>query len=181
MIHKNIYNATIHSSTGYTPAFLHFGRSITNIFDLFTPSDLDAIAYPYKYYTYMSSQKEIYNKVYANMKEAQHLRNTRQHKKTSLRKFEVNDLVYLKSNDTFKSRFLDPYIVVKVISDVLVSIKQYEDEIAEPFNINIDRLLLVQQRKHHLSSLTSSLSKNPGPMTTSSVSSPSHSVKKYNL
>ena len=56
----------------------------------------------------------------------------------------------MKTNDTFKSRYIGPYIVVKVISDVVVSIKHYENEVAQPFTINIDRLFLVQKRKEHL-------------------------------
>ena len=149
MIHKSIYNTTIHSSTGYTPAFLHYGRSIINIFDMFEPSELEAISFPYEYYTHMASLEKMYNQAYNNMRNAQQERNKQQHQKAFLRNFKVNDIVYVKTNDTFKSRYIGPYIVVKVISDVVVSIKHYENEVAQPFTINIDRLFLVQKRKEH--------------------------------
>ena len=70
MIYKNIYTTTIYSSTGYLPAFLHFGRAITCIFHLFQAPQLDDIFFPFKYYKYMDSMKKIFKDVH-NIKEAQ--------------------------------------------------------------------------------------------------------------
>lgn len=150
MIHKNLYNTTIHSSTGYSPAFLHFGRSISNIFDLFVEPNLEALSYPYDYYNYLSSMKEVYQEVMKNMKDAQQTRNQRQHKSAHLRKFQPGDRIFIKTKDTFKPRYIGPFSVMQVLSDVLISIREAENEIAQPFTINIDRVLLVPQRKQHL-------------------------------
>ncbi|XP_035214374.1 uncharacterized protein K02A2.6-like [Stegodyphus dumicola] len=37
LIHQNIYNGTIHPSTGYSPNILHFGRNLSLLFDTFHP------------------------------------------------------------------------------------------------------------------------------------------------
>lgn len=151
MIHKSIYNTTVHSSTGYSPAFLHFGRSIANIFDLFeNPDDSETLSFPYEYYNYLSSIKNIYQEVFQNMKDAQAARNKRQHKTAHLRKFQPGDLIFIKTKDTFKPRYIGPFSVVKVLSDVLISIREAENDIAQQFNINIDRVLLAPKRRQYL-------------------------------
>ena len=83
------------------------------------------------------------------MKQHQAYRNQRQHKKAALRKFEVGDVIFLKTRDTFKSRFIGPFSAQKVISDVLILVKDMENEVAEPFSINIDKVIPAHKRKQH--------------------------------
>ena len=45
IIHKNTCNTTNHFSTGYSPAFLHFGQAMIGIFDIFKAPQSHAILF----------------------------------------------------------------------------------------------------------------------------------------
>lgn len=75
---------------GYLPAFLHFGWSLSNIFDLFE--------YPKLCCTLLSTQIcLLWNKCTTenvnNMKRVQHLHNQWQNKFAKLCKFQINDII----------------------------------------------------------------------------------------
>ena len=71
--------------------------------------------------------------VYSNMKQHQANKNQQQQKKVALRKIEVGDITILKTRYAFKSRFIGPFSIQKVISDVLISVKGMENEVADLF------------------------------------------------
>lgn len=64
----------------------------------------------------MSSVKQVYQKMFDNIKEAQLLRTQIQHKYVKLRKFQVGDTVFIKTKDTFKPRYIGLFTIVKVLS-----------------------------------------------------------------
>ena len=71
-------------------------------------------------------------------------------KNAKLRTILVNDIVYLKSVDKFKSKYVGPFIVTQKHSPVSFSIKRlhYPDNCA--FRVHIDRLLLAPPRNDNL-------------------------------
>lgn len=81
------------------------------------------------------------------MKGTQHLRNQQQHKYAKLHKFQVVDTIIIKTKDSFKPRNSDPFPIVNVLLNVLISVKNSENEIAQPFTINTDRVLPAHKRK----------------------------------
>ena len=60
MIHKNSYTTTVHTFTGYSPAFLHYGGSISSVFDLYNPEKVDPLAFTYDYHQYISFMSKIF-------------------------------------------------------------------------------------------------------------------------
>ena len=54
----------------------------------------------------------------------------------------------MKTKETFKLRFTGPFVVVKVISDVFLYIRNSENELVAPFTIN--RIIKAHKRKEPL-------------------------------
>lgn len=151
LIHQNLYNNSIHSSTGFAPALIHFGRELSTFYDTFDPSvdspHLDKFQYFNKV---LFTMKDIYAKVYRNLISAQEERNTKVNENKKLRTFQIGDTVYLKSSDKFLPSFKGPYQVIQKHTDVTYSIQRLNDEYADKLKIHIDKLLLAPPRKEHL-------------------------------
>lgn len=53
-------------------------------------------------------------------------------------KFQVGDNVFIRTKDSFKPRNIGPYIIGKVLSDVLFAVRNLENEVTQTFVINSD-------------------------------------------
>lgn len=150
LIHVHQYNTVVHPATQFSPSFVHFGRSIANIYDLFEMhSDLSADL-PFQYHNFMEQLIKLYEKVQGNIKAMQSQRVTRQNLKAKERSFQVGDTVYMKAKDRFKKRFAGPYMVVEVHSPVLVSLRDLENSAGKVIKLNIDKLIVCPPRRQHL-------------------------------
>lgn len=98
----------------------------------------------------MFSMKHMYQKVFNNMKETQYLCNLKQHTTIKLCKFQVDDIIFNRTMNTFKIRNLRPFIITKIISNVFISVKDLENEVEQSLNINIYNALLVPKLQKHL-------------------------------
>ncbi|XP_035206606.1 uncharacterized protein LOC118181543 [Stegodyphus dumicola] len=151
LIHQNIYNGTIHPSTGYSPNILHFGRNLSLLFDTFHPDPRPAQLDKSHYLCDLLTQLKLtYEHAYETLERKQVEQNTRQLKNAKLRSFSIDDVVYLKSKDTFKPRFSGPFCIVSKSSDVNYTIRALDNEFAQPFKIHINRLRLAPKRFSHL-------------------------------
>ena len=104
-IHKNLYNGSIHSSSGFTPNQLHFGRNLSLIFDTFQP-DIEPIQLNKTQYLshVLTSLNKYYKDAYLNLGRKQVEENNKHNVNAKARNLKKNSLVYLKSKDKFKSK-----------------------------------------------------------------------------
>lgn len=151
LLHQHLYNGTVHSSTGFTPNLLHFGRNHALFFDTFNPNVQTVFLDKSHFAADLLSQlKTTYETAYSNLERAQVEQNSRHAQNAKLRKFNIGDIVYLKSKDKFKPRFAGPFTVVEKNNDVNYTIRLLDNPYAESFKIHINRLRLAPSRSPHL-------------------------------
>lgn len=151
LIHQSLYNGSVHSSTKFTPNVIHFGRNIPLLFDTFNmqtePQQLDQSHYIDQI---MSQLKSAYQMNYDNLIHQQNLQNSRQHQNAKLRVLQVNDIVYLKDNKKFKSKFTGPFSVVEKVGTHNYKIQTLDNHHSTPFLVHVDRLRKAPPRFGHL-------------------------------
>lgn len=150
-IHKNLYNGSVHSSTGFTPNQLHFGRHLSLIFDTFQP-DLQPTQIDKTQYLagVLASLNECYQKCFSNLERRQLQQNNRQEANAKVRNLRVNDIVYLRSRDKFKPKYTGPYTITKKCNSRNYLIRVDGDPQARQFRIHVDRLRVAPKRKEYL-------------------------------
>lgn len=151
LIHQNVYNSTIHSSTGYSPFLLHFGREVSIFFDVYS-HDLHEIPVDHaSYITQVLGDLNIYyQNAYSSLERNQLDQNNKFATKAKLRSFEVNDIVYLRSKDTFNPRYTGPFTIVTKNNDVNYTIRLLSDSNAPSFKIHVNRIKGAPARKQSL-------------------------------
>lgn len=164
-IHKNLYNGSIHSSTGYSPNLIHFGRQLSLVFDTFQPEiEIQQLDKAHYIDTLLSTLKVIYSNTYQNLIRKQEKQNIDKNSNSRLRQIKVDDIVYIRSKDKFNNKYSGPYKVIKKHSDVTYSIQYLDNSHANIFKIHIDRLLLAPPRKDYLKTNDSFNQDNNVPM-----------------
>lgn len=151
LIHQNIYNGSTHSTTGFTPNLLHFGRNLSLFFDTFNDNaamiSLDKSHYINKM---LSDLKIIYEQSYSNTERQQVKQNSRQAAKAKLRVLNTSDIVYLKSMHKFNNKFSGPFIILHKDNNVNYTIQRLNNPHARAFKVHIDRLRLAPKRRDYL-------------------------------
>lgn len=150
-IHQNLYNGTTHSSTGFTPNMLHFGRELPLIFDLFddevVPTHLDKSHYLARILTDLNNH---YKKAYDNLIINQIKQNKLREAKSTNRSFKIGDTVYLRGHNNFKQKYSGPFSVISKESDLNYNIQLQGDQFAPIKRVHICRLRYAPPRKTYL-------------------------------
>lgn len=67
-IYKTMYNCTYHNTIKTSPNKVHFGRSLTNIFEMFNADKyLNRLDVHHDYFVLMNNLQDLYDKVYSNL------------------------------------------------------------------------------------------------------------------
>jgi transposase InsO family protein len=150
-LHKSIYNASRHTSTGFSPNMVHFARELSIITDTFNNQykleDLSQSHYLLKIYEIVD---KVHRMVYGNIQTSQEKSRLWQHKISRIRKFKPQDMVYIKSSHVFNKKLTGPYLVKSLHGPVLCAVQRYGNVRAPVFKIHVDRLHLVPPRPQHL-------------------------------
>lgn len=151
LIHQQLYNGVVHSSTGYTPNILHFGRNLSLIFDTFNP-EIAVVNLDKSYYikNLLTELTTIYENAYDSMTRMQVRQNARHNSNAKLRSLKVNDIVYVKSRDTFKPKYTGPFVIVEKCNDLNYIIKHLDDSNPVLLKYHLNRLRLAPNRYPHL-------------------------------
>lgn len=150
-IHQILYNGSTHSTTEFSPNLIHFGRSLSLIFDTYNSEIDKQNINPTEYLdNIFKSLKHIYQQTYTNIAEKQVKQNNKIRPNTRLREFKTGYVVYLKSRDKFNKKFTGPYTIIKRNTAVTYSIRLKDNTQADIFKIHVDRLHYVPQRKSSL-------------------------------
>nr|XP_042912660.1 uncharacterized protein LOC122272744 isoform X1 [Parasteatoda tepidariorum] len=159
LIHQQIYNSAIHPATGYSPNMLHFGREMSIFFDTYQNPNNKLISLDQASYVsqVLNDLNNYYSNAYTSLRQNQTDQNSKFERKAKLRKFEVNDIVYLKSKDSFNPKFNGPYTIVIKHNDVNFSIQFLSNPNAPVFKINANRLRLAPHRKTSLCATSNKL------------------------
>lgn len=152
LIHQQVYNSTVHPSTGFTPNLIQFGRELGLYFDTFQNNHdvLQLIDHSFYAKQVLSDLNKYFETAFDSLKLHQADQNSKFAQNAKLRCFEKGNTVYLKSKDAFNPRYTGPYTVVDKHSDVNVSIRILSDEFAKPFKVHVNRLRLARERRPFL-------------------------------
>lgn len=152
MIHKIIYNSTIHSSTKETPNFLFFGRDLAIPFE--TVTEQEQIYENQKQYARdkIEIMKNAYEEAMKNLELSKIKQETEQLKKARTRDLNIGDLVFLenKRNAFKKSKYLGLYRITDKLNKFIYLIKRANLPFAQPFKVHVNRIRLLPDRKKHL-------------------------------
>ena len=149
-IHKAHYNACVHPSSKFSPNLVHFGRALSVLTDTFHDDvTIEILNEHSSLPQILKSINKMQQQVGENLETHQRLQNESVRRK-EVRKFKINDVVYIRSKNKVKSSYDGPFTVVHVNSDVTVKVQRAEEADAAPFLIHVDRLLKVADRFPHL-------------------------------
>lgn len=151
LIHKAMYNSSVHNTVGFSPNAVHFGRALSLIFDTYHPevtiNQLDKAAYIMNMFKDLNN---TYKLVYSNLVLNQNNQNRAQQINARMRNFQAGDKVYLKGKEKFKPRYDGPFVIVKKVSEVNYLIRLAENPAASEFIVHINRLILLPPRAPYL-------------------------------
>ncbi|XP_054709022.1 uncharacterized protein K02A2.6-like [Uloborus diversus] len=149
-IHQNLYNGSVHSSTGFTPNSLHFGIELALIFDTYNP-DIKCVQLDKTQYMahVLETLQKQYTTAFSNLERKQYEQNVKQHENAKLRDIKEGQIVYLRSKDKFKPKFTGPYQVIKRCNAVNYLIRFANNSFANTFKVHVDRLRPAIHRKQH--------------------------------
>ena len=146
-IHKNLYNASLHPSTKYSPNMIHFGRELSTFLDTFDPKIQSLlINQAFEIDKILKSMQQVYNSTFKNLTSSQRQQNHSYNTRAKLRSFNVKDIVYIRTRSPYKPQYDGPFIITKKLSDVTVQVQFQNNKFAQPFIIHINRLFKVLPR-----------------------------------
>lgn len=121
---KAFYNASIHSSTKFSPSYVFFMRETKKVFDIEENSNIERETYslPVYFTKFKRVLSEVTKQVTTNQLAAKEKRNSRSKLKSSRRTFKTKDLVYVKDTRGFRKHFNGPWTVTRVLSPHVVLI-----------------------------------------------------------
>lgn len=149
-IHKSLYNGSTHSSTNFTPNLLHFGRELALIFDTFNVNAVQPHLDKPEMFNYLQGLQRMYKLAYKNSTHSQSQNYNRHQRNARLRKFKIDDIVYVRSIGRFNNSYSGPFTVVNQHSPVLFSLQNSSIPSAKIFKIHVNRLILAPPRHAHL-------------------------------
>ncbi|GFX71256.1 putative tick transposon [Trichonephila clavipes] len=113
-VHKSFYNGTNHSSHGFTPDIVHFGRNLSLIFDTITaPIKAPLLTEEGYTNTLLSSLQILQQQIRTNLQTQQDKQHARLNSNTMQRAPKVGDVVYTLSGNQFRPKFDEPFEVRK--------------------------------------------------------------------
>lgn len=153
LIHQSVYNASIHSTTKFSPNAIFFGRDLAHLYDTFFPN-----LYPkqlnksFDFHKKLATLNQVYDQVYQATHQFQVRQNSKhaENPRHKIREFKPGTRVYVKSRNQFKPSFDGPFVILKKISKVTYVIKRENHPQARTFIIHADRMLIAPERKHYL-------------------------------
>lgn len=147
LIHKHLYNNSVHPATGYSPSLLHFGREHSLLFDTFE-RDLQLLNLDKSFYVdkLLKSLNDIFKKSYDKLSYTQSKQNNVINQNKNLRSLNVNDIVYVKSRNKLNNKATGPFRIIARNSNVTYTIQRINDNHAPTFKIHINRLRHVPSR-----------------------------------
>lgn len=151
LLHKALYNGSVHRTTKFTPNLIHFGRSLALPLDVYSSNFCPAVLNQNpKTHLLLQDLQMMYKIVYGNLTQHQLTQNIDANVKAKIRSFNINDIVYLKSKDKFRPSYKGPFCVLKIHSPVTCVIQRAENPAAPSFLIHFDRLRKAPRRFSHL-------------------------------
>jgi hypothetical protein len=153
-----MYNASIHSTTEFSPNSVHFGRALSSPLDMFDPNVKSLVLdKSFSLNSVLKEMQNIYNQVHINLKTKQQEQNVSKNQNAKSRTFNPGDIVYLRSKDKYRPSYSGPYKVVCMTSSVNVTIMFAENPHATSFKVHCDRLVLSTPRFSHLTNAVYSI------------------------
>ncbi|GFY69772.1 integrase catalytic domain-containing protein [Trichonephila inaurata madagascariensis] len=140
-VHKFFYNGTKHSSHGFTPDIVHFGRSLSLIFDTITALIEVTLLIEEGYTnTLLSSLQVLQQQIRTYLQKQQDKQQARMNSNTTQRAPKVGDVVYTLSGHQFRPKFDGPFEVIKKPNKQTCIIRELDNQQASELKVNIYKL-----------------------------------------
>ncbi|GFX34158.1 retrovirus-related Pol polyprotein from transposon 412 [Trichonephila clavipes] len=140
-VHKSFYNGIKHSSHGFTPDVVHFGRSLSLIFDTITALIEAPLLIEERYSsTLLSSLPVMQQQIRTYFHKQQDKQQARLNSNTTQRASKVGDVVYTLSGNQFRPEFDGPFEVIKKANKQTCIIRELDNQQASELKVNIYKL-----------------------------------------
>ncbi|GFT22627.1 retrovirus-related Pol polyprotein from transposon 297 [Nephila pilipes] len=150
-VHKSFYNSTKHSSHGFTPDIVHFGRNLSLIFDTITaPIESPLLTEEGYTNTLLSSLQVLQQQIRDNLEKQQDKQQARLNSNTTQRAPKVGDVVYTLSGNQFRPKFDGPFEVIKKPNKHTCIIRELDNPQAPELKVNIHKLKISCRRFDYL-------------------------------
>ncbi|GFQ87838.1 putative tick transposon [Trichonephila clavata] len=146
-VHKSFYNGTKHSSHGFTPDIVHFGRNLSLIFDTITaPIETPLLTEEGYTNTLLSSLQALQQQIRTNLEKQQNKQQARLNNNITQRAPKVGDAVYTLSGNQFRPKFHGPFEVIKKPNKHTCIIRELDNPQAPEVEVNSHKLKLSCRR-----------------------------------
>ena len=167
------YNTAVHSSTGYTPFYLMFGREAREPNDVLPPQRLLMVSDENTIFSQMwHDAKDIAKD---KLKEAQERQKFYYDKQSKLKSYEIGDLVFLKEMQNapgkFNLKWEGPYKIIEKKSDSNYKIQLPNED--KTYITHVDRLKLYRPNPTDGASDPKDIVKEPEKLRTTYQKTPS--------
>ncbi|GFQ90156.1 putative tick transposon [Trichonephila clavata] len=160
-VHKSFYNGTKHSSNGFTPDIVHFGRNLSLIFDTITaPIETPLLTEEGYTNTLLSSLQALQQQIRTNLEKQQDKQEARLNNNITQRAPKVGDVVYTLSGNQFRPKFDGPFEVIKKPNKHTCIIRELDNPQAPEVKVNSHKLKLSCRRCVYLTTNGPNQSKN---------------------
>jgi hypothetical protein len=150
-LHKAVYNATEHPSTGFSPNQVHFARDLSIFNDTLNLQEKPDHATPlFKLHQIFQALEAIHSKVQDNLRYSQQCNAEKQTNFKKMRNFNPGDIVYIKGIKAFHQKLDGPFKILEQTSQVTYKLQRLGNTLARKFTIHVDRLVLSHKRPKHL-------------------------------
>ncbi|GFY62957.1 transposon Tf2-9 polyprotein [Trichonephila inaurata madagascariensis] len=150
-VHKSFYNGTKHSSYGFTPDVVHFGRNRSLVFDTITaPTEAPLLTEEGYTNTLLSSLQVLQQQIRTNLQTQQDKQHARLNSNTMQRAPKDGDVVYTLSGNQFRPKFDGPFEVIKKPNKYTCITRELDNQQAPELKVNTHKLKLSCRRFDYL-------------------------------